>query len=257
MTQGGTGQALALGNTVPLVLRGDYSATAIDPLRRKDAKAGLVDLLEDMLESDPLLSTAFSQGLQSRERVKMAQVDDGGHRKTNRRKRFTESIGVLGRMMALEKRSQVAVLEFSGWDTHANQGTLKGTFASRLEQLSEGLYALRQSMGPSWSDTVVMVASEFGRTVRPNGTGGTDHGTGGLVMLAGGGVSGGRVHADWPGLRENQLYQGRDLATTIDIRRVFKGVLRDHMGMDGSDLDRVVFPQSRDIRALQGLIRTS
>ena len=101
-----------------------------------------------------------------------------------------------------------------------------------------------------------MVASEFGRTVRPNGTGGTDHGTGGLMMLAGGAVSGGRVHGDWPGLSDKQLYQGRDLATTTDIRSVFKGVLRDHMGLQPSDLDRVVFPQSSQVRPLEGLIRS-
>ena len=257
LCQGQSSQAIALGNTVPLVLRGDFQATAIDPLRRKDVKPALLDLMEDMLEKDPLLSTAFSQGLQSRDRVKMAQSEEMEGRKLNRRKRFKESIGVLGRMMAVEEGSHVAVLEFSGWDTHANQGGINGTFAQRLQQLSEGLFELRNALGKRWGQTAVVVASEFGRTVRPNGTGGTDHGTGGLVFLAGGAIAGGKVHADWPGLRREQLYQGRDLATTTDIRAVFKGVLRDHMGLDSSYLDQVVFPESRKVRATEGLIRLS
>jgi len=256
LTLNGRGGALALGKTVPLVLRGPYAASAIDPLRKKDAKPALVDLMADMFAQDPLLSTSLSQGLMSREQVKMAQMEDEAPQKKSRKRRFKESLSVLGRLMAEDSESQVAVVEFGGWDTHANQGQITGSLAGRFEQLSGGLFAFKQALGPAWSNTVVVVASEFGRTVRGNGTGGTDHGTGGLSMLLGGAVAGGRVHADWPGLAQSQLYQGRDLATTTDIRSVFKGILRDHMGLDERGLNHEVFPESGRVAALNGLIRT-
>jgi uncharacterized protein (DUF1501 family) len=256
MTQG-RGQAVALGSTVPLVLRGPYEASAIDPLRKKDARPALVDLMEDMFAYDPLLSAALTQGLASREQVKMAQMGEDAPEKKSRKKRFKESLSVLGRLMAEEEESQVAVIEFGGWDTHANQGQLTGSLAGRFEQLSAGLLAFKLAMGSAWTNTVVVVASEFGRTVRGNGTGGTDHGTGGLSMLLGGAVAGGVVHADWPGLAERQLYQGRDLMTTTDIRAVFKGILRDHMGLNRRELDGEVFPDSRPVTALNGLIRSA
>jgi uncharacterized protein (DUF1501 family) len=114
--------------------------------------------------------------------------------------------------------------------------------------------AFREASGPAWKDTVVVVASEFGRTVRSNGTGGTDHGTGGLAMLFGGSVAGGKVHGDWPGLGPKALYQGRDLMRTTDIRAVFKGILQQHLRIDGRELARSVFPHSQDIHPLKGLI---
>ena len=113
----------------------------------------------------------------------------------------------------------------------------------------------RDRLGPAWDHTAVLVVTEFGRMVRGNGTGGTDHGVGGLALLAGGAVAGGRVAGDWPGLAPSQLLQGRDLRPTTDTRSVFKGVLADQLGVPESALEDAVFPKSRDAAPMRGLIR--
>ena len=158
------------------------------------------------------------------------------------------------RMMAVNPNPQVSVVEFSGWDTHANQGRTTGSLANRLGELASGLAELQIALGDTWKDTAVVVSSEFGRTARPNGTGGTDHGTGGLMMLCGGAVNGGTVHGDWPGLATRRLYNGRDLATTTDVRSVLKGVLHDHFQLSRRQLDTDVFPDSSAIAPLTDLI---
>lgn len=101
-----------------------------------------------------------------------------------------------------------------------------------------------------------MTVTEFGRTAAVNGTRGTDHGTASAALLAGGAVNGGKVIADWPGLAANNLYEGRDLYPSTDMRSLFKGVLAEHLGLDESFLDKKVFPDSRQARALTGLINT-
>ena len=125
---------------------------------------------------------------------------------------------------------------------HANQGAATGSLANKLGDLDASLGEFKKAMGPTWSQTVVCVATEFGRTVRVNGTGGTDHGTAGAALLLGGAVNGGRIVTDWPGLKNSALYEGRDLAPTTDLRSVFKSVLRDHMGISNERLERDVFP---------------
>ena len=157
-------------------------------------------------------------------------------------------------MMADPAGPRVAALESTGWDTHAAQGTVSGNLANRFKRLAGALIDLKRGLGPAWKETVVVVASEFGRTVHANGTKGTDHGTAGVVLLLGGAVAGGQVRADWPGLAKPKLFQGRDLRTTTDIRSIFKGVLHDHMGLTRSDLDRLVFPGSREVSAMHGLV---
>jgi len=147
------------------------------------------------------------------------------------------------------------VMEAGGWDTHTGQGLgQQGRMVGPLTQLGTGLAALAQAMGPAWSKTVVICASEFGRTVAMNGTNGTDHGTGGVVLVAGGAVKGGRVLAQWPGLSAQALYQGRDLAPTTDLRAVVKGVLRDHLGLSETALAGTVFPGSPAVKGMDGLI---
>ena len=128
--------------------------------------------------------------------------------------------------------------------------------ADTLAAFANGIAGLEQSLGPAWQQTVVLAATEFGRTARPNGTGGTDHGTATAAFLFGGAVHGGRVVARWPGLGEGQLYQGRDLAPTLDLRAVCKAVLRDHLGLPADALDRAVFPGSTAVRSLDGLVKT-
>jgi uncharacterized protein (DUF1501 family) len=147
------------------------------------------------------------------------------------------------------------MFDTSGWDTHANEGGAQGQLALRLRALDGGLQALKESLGPVWRKTVVLVATEFGRTAAINGTRGTDHGTGAAAFLLGGAVAGGRVIADWPGLSRSNLLESRDLKPTLDLRAVMKGVLRDHLNVPSAALDAKVFPGSGGVKALDGLVR--
>jgi uncharacterized protein (DUF1501 family) len=157
--------------------------------------------------------------------------------------------------MRSEGGPEVAVIEATGWDTHANQGGAKGALAQRLAGLDQALHALADGLGPLWPQTAVLVVTEFGRTAAMNGTRGTDHGTGGCAFLVGGAVRGGRVIADWPGLTRSALLDNRDLRPTLDLRSVFKAVLDEHMRVDAKTLASRIFPDSRGTRPLPGLMR--
>ena len=149
---------------------------------------------------------------------------------------------------------RVAVFDTTGWDTHANEGGARGQLSVRLGALDAGLRTLKEQLGPVWKDTAVLIATEFGRTAATNGTRGTDHGTGAAAFLLGGAVQGGRVIADWPGLSASNLYEGRDLKPTLDLRAVMKGVLSDHLKVPSAALEKDVFPESASIRPLTGLL---
>ena len=138
-------------------------------------------------------------------------------------------------------------LSLGGWDTHVNQGKGRGQLANRMQPLGDGLAAFARGLGEAWDDTIVVVLSEFGRTVRENGNGGTDHGHGNVIWLLGGGVGGGRVYGEWPGLATGQLYKGRDLAVTTDYRTVFAAILERHFRLDDRQLAQVFpgLPQAR------------
>jgi uncharacterized protein (DUF1501 family) len=158
-------------------------------------------------------------------------------------------------LMRSDGGPEVAVIEATGWDTHANQGGSKGALAQRLAGLDDALRARSDGLGPLWAQSAVLVVTEFGRTAAVNGTRGTDHGTGGCAFLAGGAVRGGRVIAEWPGLARAALLENRDLRPTLDLRSVFKGVLGEHMRIDSATVATRVFPNSNGARPLQGLIR--
>src|SRR5690606_64847 len=152
-------------------------------------------------------------------------------------------------------RASIAVLDTTGWDTHANEGAAQGVLALRLAALDGALRELKRALGPTWRHTIVLVATEFGRTVEVNGSRGTDHGTGAAAFLLGGAVQGGRVVADWPGLSARSLHEGRDLAPTLDLRSALKGVLAEHLGVPARALETDVFPDSRSAPMLEGLVR--
>ena len=151
---------------------------------------------------------------------------------------------------------RIAVVELGGWDTHANQGAASGALANRFSALDTGIGNLRTGLGGAWRDTAVAVVTEFGRTVHVNGTRGTDHGTATTALLLGGAVDGGKVFADWPGLGKNDLYAGRDLQPTTDLRSLFKGVLEQHLAIDAGFVETTVFPGSKIARPLENLIRS-
>jgi uncharacterized protein (DUF1501 family) len=137
---------------------------------------------------------------------------------------------------------------------HEDCGATNGRLAALLGALDGAVNALESGLGESWHDTVVAVVTEFGRTARINGTEGTDHGTATVSLLVGGALKGGRVIADWPGLKETNLYDGRDLKPTTDLRGVMKGILKDHLRGEERALAQDVFPGSQTVKPLVGLV---
>jgi uncharacterized protein (DUF1501 family) len=170
--------------------------------------------------------------------------------------RYDETARAAANFLRRDDGPRVAMFDTSGWDTHANEGAATGQLATRLRALDSGLRTLKESLGPVWRKTVVLVATEFGRTAAINGTRGTDHGTGAAAFLLGGAVNGGRVIADWPGLSRANLLENRDLKPTRDLRGMMKGVLHDHLGVATVALDSKVFPNSASAPAFTGLLRS-
>jgi len=144
-------------------------------------------------------------------------------------------------------------VEFSGWDTHANQGMAGGALDRLLGRLADALVAFKSEMGAAWGDTTVVVMTEFGRTARPNGTGGTDHGTAGAGFVLGPGVARSTVLTDWPGLGQRDLYEGRDLRPTLDTRALLKGVVSGVFDLTPAQAARI-FPGSEGVRPVAGIM---
>ncbi len=257
----GTGRsserAVAISQNVPLILRGEAAVISKSPQATPDVDEDLLMRLADLYSKDEWFSARLSEAVQTE---KMA--DDAGSAvmaNPSLKAAAADRVGGVARMAAGLMRSEggpeVAVIEASGWDTHANQGGAKGALAGRLAGLDKALKTLAEELGPLWPQTAVLVVTEFGRTAAVNGTRGTDHGTGGCAFLIGGAVRGGQVIADWPGLSRGNLLDGRDLKPTLDLRGVFKAVLAEHMHVDADTLANRVFPDSGGARPLKGLIR--
>jgi len=245
--------ALAVGPTTPLVLRGAAPTVGWAPVTLPQADDDTAMRLADLYRHrDPALAAALAQGLQL---DKVAQGDD------IKPKRGANGIAAMrlvargaAKLMAGDDGPRIAALAFDGWDTHANEGGAVGRLAQLLGGLDGALAEFESGLGTRWRDTVVVVATEFGRTARINGTDGTDHGTGTIALLAGGAVRGGRVFSEWPSLKPASLYEGRDLAPTTDLRAVLKGLLHDHLGIAERVLAESVFPESAAVRPMQGLV---
>jgi uncharacterized protein (DUF1501 family) len=167
---------------------------------------------------------------------------------------FAEAAGAAAKFLASPEGPRVGALALDGWDTHVNEGAVKGRLAALLGALDGAIAAIETNMGTAWNETVVALITEFGRTARVNGNEGTDHGTATVALLAGGALRGGRVIVDWPGVSQTALYENRDLRATTDLRAVIKGLLRDHLRVDGRALDMVVFPGSETARPMAGLV---
>ncbi len=244
---------LAIGPTTPLLLRGAAPTVAWAPVNLPQAAEDTAARLMELYRSrDPALGTALTQGLQ----LDKAALGDGMKPKPG-----TGSAGAMrlvargaAELMSADDGPRIAALAFDGWDTHANEGGPVGRLAQLLGGLDGALAEFETGMGARWRDTVIVVATEFGRTARINGTAGTDHGTATVALLAGGAVKGGRVISDWPGLKPANLFEGRDLAPTRDLRAVMKGVLHEHLGVAERVLAEQVFPDSAQVKAMQGLI---
>ena len=152
---------------------------------------------------------------------------------------FAQSLQQIAQLIKSNVGVEIAFADVGGWDTHANQGSSRGQLANQLRNFGDGLAALYRDLGDQMRNVVILTMTEFGRAIRQNGSGGTDHGHASCLFVAGGPVKGGKVYGRWPGLAPEQLYQGRDLALTTDFRNVFSEILVKHMG--AKDATRV-FP---------------
>ncbi|MBB2167127.1 DUF1501 domain-containing protein [Gluconacetobacter aggeris] len=247
------GYGLAMGLSVPLMLRGPAPVGTFAPAGSQHPDPALYSQIAALNAADPVTGPAFRDGLRARgfsdSVMEAVAPASGDGRKPDA---FSVLSAAAGRMLTAPNGPRVAALEIGGWDTHAGQvGRLKGP----LSQLDRGVQALRGALGADWSRTVVLLMTEFGRTVRMNGTGGTDHGTATVALLMGGAVAGGRVGGTWPGLRQDQLFENRDLAPTTDLRAVAAGVLCDHLDVPGGALARI-FPGTGGER-MHGLVRAA
>jgi uncharacterized protein (DUF1501 family) len=240
---------LAIGPTTPLVLRGAAPTVGWAPV---DLPTAADDTAMRLIELYKHRDPALSQGVQI---DKLAVGSDmkpkpGG----NPNLAMRQIARGAAKLMAADDGPRIAALAFDGWDTHAQEGGPVGRLAQLLGGLDGALAEFESGLGPHWRDTIVVVATEFGRTAKINGTAGTDHGTGTVALLAGGALKGGRVIADWPGLSNAKLYEARDLAPTTDLRAILKGVLHDHLGISERALAERVFPDSAMVKPAKGLV---
>jgi uncharacterized protein (DUF1501 family) len=249
-------------------MRGPAKVASWSPSILPELSGDTLQRLSDLYTNDPVLGQRLAAALandaiaeEAARDAKMASDDAGmtsaapARRRGGDARQLSETMRTAAAFLTRPDGPRVAVLETTGWDTHANQGDANGQLALRLRLLDGGLRELRAGLGDAWSRTAVLLVTEFGRTVRINGTRGTDHGTGAAAFLVGGAVNGGRVVADWPGLSDRALYQGRDLAPTLDLRSVLKGVLHDHLQVSTAALDRDVFGDAKGVRQIEGVIR--
>lgn len=236
-------RALAVAQAVPLALRGSAPVSNYAPSALPAASEDLLARVSQLYAADAELGPLWSRALETKA---MAGDDSLANL------RDAHAAGDLAAsLMRGDGGARIGMIELGGWDTHANQ---RGAFARSARQLDALLAAYKAGMGAGWADTLVVVATEFGRTARLNGTGGTDHGTAGATLLMGGAVRGGRVIADWPGLGEAQLHEGRDLAPTTSLEGVLAGAVAEHLRLDPKLAMTRLFPGRAD-PALSGLVR--
>lgn len=241
------GNAMAVGVSVPLILRGSAQVANWAPHGTTVPSPDLYATIAALNQSDPVIGPAIAAGLKERgfsNRTLMDQNPEGN------RNAFPALAAAAGAMLKAPDGPRIAAMEIGGWDTHTAQAN---RLVGPLKQLDEGMVALKTALGDEWKRTVVLIMTEFGRTARINGTGGTDHGTGGVAFVLGGAVHGGRVQAEWPGLGEGRLFENRDLAPTADLRAVAKGLLASHLGLTAPALEQV-FPGGSGVAPMRGLV---
>lgn len=237
-------RAMAVAATIPMVLRGPREVASYAPSNLPDASDDLLTRVAGLYEGDAQLHGLWAQAMQTRQLTGDLTAQNG---------RNGAALGQLTARLLSAEGARLAVVETGGWDTHANQ---RGRLAAQLRGLDAMIGALRTGLGPAWTQTLVIVATEFGRTAAPNGTAGTDHGTAAAAMLLGGAVQGGRVLADWPGLAPAQLYDGRDLRPTLGLDALIASAVAQHYRLDLPRTAAALFPNSRDLRTAGTLVRS-
>jgi uncharacterized protein (DUF1501 family) len=257
-------KAFGVGPVTPLVVRGPAPVLSWAPRRLMPASADTVQRLLDLYRhTDPALASVLEGNANLTAIARSGNVDDkpgagnNGGDIAQVRAHFAEAAGTAAKFLAQPQGPRVGALALDGWDTHYNEGIANGRLSQLLGALDAALGSVETNMGPAWRETVVVLVTEFGRTARINGTDGTDHGTGTVALLGGGALKGGRVVADWPGVKRANLFEDRDLRATTDLRAVLKGLLKDHLRVDDRALAADVFPGSDGVEAMAGLVASS
>ncbi|QNQ10533.1 DUF1501 domain-containing protein [Sphingomonas alpina] len=240
----GEARAIAVASAVPMALRGSHEVSSYAPSSLPDASDDLLQRVTMLYEGDSQLHALWSEALNTRKLTGGLASDNG---------RNAAATGALAaKLLAAPAGARIAMIETGGWDTHAQQ---RGRLSTQLKGLDAMIGALQAGLGPLWADTMVLIATEFGRTVAVNGTGGTDHGTASSAMLLGGSVEGGRVISDWPGLGANALYDGRDLKPTMQLDAFIGGAVASHFETDPARTMMTLFPNTAPAPVVQGLLR--
>ena len=251
-------RAVNMGATPPRIFSGPASVASLGlGPKAMDSKAiddpAMQAALAKLYAGDDALGRSYRDATEGRGEMRKsmqtgmaggmtgARVDPTADAGAPSARSFAADAGRLGALIRNDRHTQLAFTSVGGWDTHVNQGAAKGQLANRLASLGEGIDALAKGLGDSLADTVIVVLSEFGRTVRQNGTNGSDHGRGNVIWLLGGPVAGGRMIGEWPGLETAALADGRDLAVVTDFRLVLRPIVQQHLGVNDAGLERV-FP---------------
>ncbi|NES64698.1 MAG: DUF1501 domain-containing protein [Okeania sp. SIO2D1] len=248
-------QAVNLGDTPPRILMGAMPVASL-PTGRKSSRSLPIDrpqiyeAFDRLYSSNDELSRVYQEGRRARDLLlaDLEQEMEAASAGAPPPQSFAADAKNLAQIMVGDSKTQLGFMAFGNWDTHVNQGSSQGALARRLKPLGEGLVTLVQELGPLYSDTAILVMSEFGRTVKENGNGGTDHGHGNVMWVLGGGVRGGQVYGQWPGLDESELFQKRDLAVTTDFRSVISSVLEQHLEIERSQIARIFSGYSSERR---------
>lgn len=236
-------KAIAVAATIPMAMRGKVEVSSYAPSNLPDASDDLLGRVAMLYAQDPQLHAIWQQATATRALTSDLATDNG---------RNAAATGALAaKLLVPDNGARIAMIETGGWDTHAQQ---RGRLAGQLNGLDQMIAALKDGLGPLWGKTLVLVATEFGRTVKINGTQGTDHGTASVAWLLGGAVQGGRVVADWPGLGDAALYEGRDLKPTAGLDSVVGGAVATHFGLDPQRAMPALFP-GQTAKPIGGLIR--
>jgi uncharacterized protein (DUF1501 family) len=242
-------EALSLGAILPRIFSGSMPVANI-PVGRGAARPMPLDnprieaAFDQLYNGTDPLSKTYREGRITRQKLlselkeDMTEADNGAPGPDG----FPNDAAKLAWLIQRDSSVRLAFISLGGWDTHIGQGSVTGNLANHLKPLGQGLASFKQRLGPAYDDTVILVLSEFGRTVRENGNGGTDHGHGNVMWVMGGPVRGRRVYGKWLGLAPGDLYQQRDLAVTTDFREPIAQVLRLHLGLSEMAIERI-FPQ--------------
>lgn len=235
----GERKALAVAPDVPMALRGPQLVSSYAPSRLPDASQDLLARVSQLYAGDGQLHQLWEQALSTRAMAGEADADKGqGGADMGR---------IAAQLMKADEGARIVMIETGGWDTHSGQ---VGRLAGQLRNLDALVGALADGLGPAWSETAVLIATEFGRTAAINGTNGTDHGTASAAFLLGGAVRGGRVVADWPGLAQASLYENRDLKPTMAMESLISGALAGHFGIDPDRAAHELFPAQSELKPL-------